>query len=158
LLGSKVTKYAGTYYYDTYEYRMAKMLSECEDYLVMDSVLFHFLYIERHSMIDNVAKNTFWTTEDGFHWDLTKNYDNDTSDGNDNQGKLTLTYGIEPFDTVPGNDNDFYFNANKSVWFRFCGGLYEACRTLHKALLNAGPNRNESAWDSKAYLKKFKEW
>jgi hypothetical protein len=63
---------------------MAKMLNECEDYLVMDSVLFHYLFIERHTMVDNVSKNTFWSTEDGFHWNLTKNYDNDTSDGNDN--------------------------------------------------------------------------
>ena len=162
LLGSVVAKYANkqgeSYTHDTYEYRMAKMLSECEDYLVMDSVLFHYLFIERHAMIDNVAKNTFWSTEDGFHWNLTKNYDNDTSDGNDNQGKLTLTYGIEPFDSVPGKEDDFYFNANQSVWFRFCGGLYEACRTLYKALENAGEGNKESAWDSKAYLKRFRDW
>lgn len=158
ILGLTMVKYVGTYYYDTYEYRMAKMIKECEDYLVMDSVLFHYLFIERHTMIDNVAKNTFWSTEDGFHWNLTKNYDNDTSDGNDNQGKLTLTYGIEPFDNVPGKTDDFYFNANQSVWFRFCGGLYEACKKLHKALQNAGENKKENAWDSVAYLKRFKEW
>jgi hypothetical protein len=109
---ASVGAYAKTFTHDTYEYRMAKMLHECEDYLVMDSVLFHYLFIERHTMIDNVAKNTFWSTEDGYHWNLTKNYDNDTSDGNDNEGKLTLTYGLEPLDSVPGNDQDFYFNAN----------------------------------------------
>lgn len=158
LVGTAVTQYAGTYNYDTYEYRMAKMLSECEQYLVMDSVLFHYLFIERHTMIDNVSKNTFWSTEDGFHWNLTKNYDNDTADGNDNQGKLTLTYGIEPFDNVPGKTDDFYFNANQSVWFRFSGGLYEACKTLYKALESTGDKGKESAWDSKAYLKRFKDW
>jgi hypothetical protein len=62
--GCVVNTYAGTYEYDTYEYRMAKMLDECEDHLVMDSVLYHYLFIERHCMIDNVAKNTFWSTED----------------------------------------------------------------------------------------------
>lgn len=158
LIGCVVTQYAGTYEYDTYEYRMAKMLDECEDYLVMDSVLFHYLFIERHTMIDNVSKNTFWSTEDGFHWNLTKNYDNDTADGNDNQGKLTLTYGIEPFDNKPGSTTDFYFNANQSVWFRFSGGLYEPCKALHKALESTGVNGKESAWDSKAYLTAFKKW
>lgn len=158
LLNCVVTEYAGTYKYDTYEYRMAKMLSECEQYLVMDSVLFHYLFIERHTMIDNVSKNTFWSTEDGFHWNLTKNYDNDTSDGNDNQGKLTLTYGIEPFDTTPENPDDYYFNADQSVWFRFSGGLYEACKVLHKSLESVGEKGQESAWDSKAYLKMFKDW
>jgi hypothetical protein len=44
---------------------MAKMLSECEDYLIMDSIIYHYLFIEKHCMIDNVAKNTFWSTEDG---------------------------------------------------------------------------------------------
>lgn len=158
LLNSVVTQYAGTYNYDTYEYRMAWMLSECEQFLVMDSVVFHYLFIERHTMIDNVAKNTFWSTEDGFHWNLTKNYDNDTSDGNDNQGKLTLTYGIEPFDNVAGSTDNFYFNANQAAWFRFSGGLYEACQTLFKALESTGENGKESAWDSKAYLKAFKDW
>ena len=33
-------------------------------HLIMDSVLFHYLFIEHHCMIDNVAKNTFWSTED----------------------------------------------------------------------------------------------
>ena len=62
--GCTVDTYAGTYTHDTYEYRMAKMLKECEDHLVMDSVLYHYLFIEHHCMIDNVAKNTFWSTED----------------------------------------------------------------------------------------------
>ena len=171
LLGSVVTQYANkqgeSYTHDTYEYRMAKMLKECEDYLVMDSVLFHYLFIERHAMIDNVAKNTFWSTEDGYHWNLTKNYDNDTADGNDNQGKLTLTYGIEPFDHLPGEEDNFYFNANQAVWFRFSGGLYEACRTLYRALgsaeegtddSDAAVGTKESAWDSKSYLKRFSDW
>ena len=158
LKNSSVTKYNGTYTHDTYDYRMAKMLNECENYLVMDSVIFHYLFIERHTMIDNVAKNTFWSTEDGLHWNLTKNYDNDTSDGNDNQGKLTLSYGIEPLDNVPGSTTDFYFNANQAVWFRFCSGIYEACRTLYNALESAGENGQENAWDSTTYLKAFSDW
>ena len=62
LEGVTISRYAGDYNKDTYEYRMAKMLSECEDHLVMDSVMFHYLYIERHTMIDNVSKTTSVST------------------------------------------------------------------------------------------------
>ena len=120
-----ISDYAGTYDRDTYEYRMAKMLSECEDYLVMDSVIYHYLFIERHCMIDNVAKNTFWSTEDGLVWNLTKDYDNDTAHGVDNNGKLTRTYGMEAMDKL--NENEYVFNAHQSVWFNFIAGLPGLC-------------------------------
>lgn len=77
LKGTTIDTYAGTYTTDSYEYRMAKMLSECEDHLVMDAMVFHYLFVEEHAMVDNVCKNTFWGTEDGVHWQLCKNYDND---------------------------------------------------------------------------------
>ena len=102
-----VTEFAGAYTHDTQNYRIAKMLSECEDHLVMDSVMFHYLFIQRHTMVDNVAKNTFWSTEDLQHWDLTKNYDNDTADGNDNSGYLTFDYGLEILDI----DQPFFRNS-----------------------------------------------
>jgi hypothetical protein len=113
--------YEGTYKYDTYEYRMAKMLAECEDHLIMDSVVYHYLFIERHCMIDNVAKNTFWSTEDGQHWNMVKDYDNDTADGNDNNGKFTRNYGMEPLDEL--NETAHVFNAYQSVWLNFIHGL-----------------------------------
>jgi hypothetical protein len=124
-----VDEFAGVYTHDTQNYRVAKMLSECEDHLVMDSVMFHYLFIQRHTMVDNVAKNTFWSTEDLVHWDLTKNYDNDTSDGNNNSGYLTFTYGIENLDkTEAGAD---IFNASPSVWINFCHALQSAQKKLH---------------------------
>lgn len=139
-----VTEFAGTYTHDTKNYRIAKMLSECEDHLVMDSVMFHYLFIQRHTMVDNVAKNTFWSTEDLIHWDLTKNYDNDTSDGNNNSGYLTFTYGIENLDkTDAGAD---IFNASGSVWINFCHALQSAQKKLHQALATKG------AWEATPYL------
>lgn len=135
------------YTHDTKEYRMAKMLSECEDHLVMDSVVFHYLFIQRHTMVDNVAKNTFWSSEDLIHWDLTKDYDNDTSDGNDNSGYLTFDYGLEILDkTAAGGE---IFNAAPSVWLNFIHGLGEAQKTLHKLLEGKG------AWEANAYLEEF---
>lgn len=135
---------------DTYEYRMAKMLSECEDYLCMDSVVYHYLFIERHCMIDNVAKNTFWSTEDGLVWNLTKDYDNDTADGVDNNGKLTRTYGMEAMDKL--NENEYVFNARQSVWFNFIAGLPGVCQHMYQALDNLG------AWSATDYLKLFNDW
>jgi hypothetical protein len=138
---------------------MAKMLSECEDYLIMDSVIYHYLFIERHCMIDNVAKNTFWSTEDCKHWCMNKDYDNDTADGNDNNGKFTRTYGMEPQDRL--NINTYVFNARPSAWFNFMHGLSEACKYMYAKLeaqeiIHNGKKIN--VWSTSDYLAMFKEW
>ena len=151
--GITVREYSGkTYTKDDYEYRMAKMLSECEDHLIMDSVVYHYLTIERHLLVDNVAKNTFWSTEDLKHWQLTKDYDNDTADGNDNNGNLTLTYGIEPGDRS-SLTNISVFNAYDSVWLHFIMGLREVRAAMHNAL-----NTNNGAWSAQAYLDRFNQF
>lgn len=142
LRGTRVTQYAGTYTTDSFERRMAKMLSTCEDYLCMDSVIYHFLYTERHTNVDNVAKNTFWSTDDWIHWDLSKAYDMDTSDGNNNEGIMTFDYGNEWNDVI-GTKN--VFNANDSAWFVFAANLKEACATMFR-------NREAlGAWNYKTY-------
>ena len=153
LKGTTISTYAGTYTKDTYEYRMAKMLNECEDHLIMDAIVFHYLFIERHTLIDNVAKNTFWHTEDLVHWSMIKDYDNDTSDGNDNSGNLTLTYGYEVLDHVDHDpEKSMVFNASNSVWLHFINGLLPARETVYKYLDDLG------AWSADAYLKEFDEW
>ena len=156
LKGKTINTYAGTYTQDTKERRIAKMLNECEDYLIMDAMVYHYLMIERHTMIDNVAKNTFWSTEDMVHWQMIKDYDNDTSDGNDNQGALTLTYGYEVFDKVKGKDI-MVFNATPSVWLHFINSLYQARKEVYLALDSINEN-GESAWDANSYLKMFQEY
>lgn len=144
LKGFVESSYAGTYTKDTKEYRIAKMLDECEDHLVMDSIVYHYLFIQRHTMVDNVAKNTFWSTEDGIHWDLTKDYDNDTSDGNDNSGYLSYTYGYEFGDS--DSTGGSVFNAANSVWINFIHALKNTQKDLHKKLQSKG------AWDAEPYL------
>lgn len=142
LRGTTVKKYAGTYTNDTFERRMAKMLSECEDYMVMDSFIYHFVYLERHTMVDNVSKNNFWSSTDLIHWDLSKAYDMDTSDGNNNQGQMVFDYGNEYDDSI---GEKMVFNGGDSVWFVFCANLYEACQTMFI-------NREAlGAWSSTAY-------
>ena len=149
LKGFTVNTYVGSYTHDTYEYRMAKMLHECEGHLVMDSVVFHYLFIERHTMVDNVAKNTFWSTEDLIHWDLTKDYDNDTSDGIDNTGILSFSYGIECLDKNKFGED--IFNAPLSVWINFLYGLPEVRAELYNQLDQKG------AWAPQPYLDEFKK-
>jgi hypothetical protein len=86
---------------------------------------------------------------------MIKDYDNDTADGNDNQGKLTRTYGMEPTDIF--NTNETVFNASRSVWFNFCHGLYEALEHMYKELANhtltLEDGTSANVWDYKAYLK-----
>jgi len=155
LKGLTISKFAGTYTTDSRNRRLAKMLSECEDHLIMDEIVFHYLFIERHALIDNVAKNTFWHTEDLQHWSMIKDYDNDTSDGNDNSGHLTLTYGYEVLDHVDHDDRQsMVFNAAASVWLHFINELLEARTAVYLEL-----DKSEiGAWDAEPYLNKFEEW
>lgn len=146
LKGTTITQYAGDYTHDTFERRMAKMLSECEDHMVMDSFVYHFVYLERHTMVDNVSKNNFWSSTDLVHWDLSKAYDMDTSDGNNNQGQLVFDYGLEADDVNP-TDGKTVFNGSDSVWFVFISNLYEACQTMFLNREAAG------AWSAAEYHK-----
>lgn len=148
LAGLTISDYVGTYTHDTYEYRMAKMLHECEEHLIMDAMVYHYVFVEQHTLVDNVCKNTFWGTEDLVHWHLAKNYDNDTGDGNNNTGKLVIPYGCEGMDTLGDGD---VFNGKTAVWWGFIYGLYEARRTMWINRESAG------AWNSKAYLAFAKE-
>ena len=148
LAGLTIDTYAGTYTHDTYEYRMAKMLSECEDHLIMDSMVYHYVFIEQHAMVDNVCKNTFWGTEDLVHWHLVKNYDNDTADGNNNTGKLVIPFGSEGYDDL---GDGAVFNGRDNVYWCFIYGLYEARQLMWTNRESAG------AWNAEAYLAFAKE-
>lgn len=138
----------GTFTADTKEYRIAKMLRESENYLILDSVVYHYLFIERHTMVDNVAKNTFWNTEDGIHWELTKNYDNDTADGVNNNGVLVFNYGAEIMDN--DSKGKAIFNARDSAWLNFVDGLTILRETMYQKLT--------TAWKASPYLQKFEKW
>lgn len=156
LKGTVVSAYADTFTHDTEKYRMAKMLAECENHMAMDSVMYHYLFIERHSMVDNVAKNTFWSSGDATHWDLTKNYDNDTADGNDNQGKLSLRYGLEPGDTKNlDGTGDPIFNAPGAVWIEFARRL---ARDTDVGAVLFRELESQGAWDADQYCKEFDDW
>lgn len=89
-------------------------VAEFDDHFIRDSVLYFYLFTERHTMVDNRAKNTFWHTEDLIHWDICFDYDNDTAMGNDNEGGLTLRYGYEDVDTI--GTKSVFNAADSKLW------------------------------------------
>lgn len=121
-----------------------------EDYFVMDSALYHYLFTERHTMVDNRAKNVFPHTSDLIHWDFCFDYDNDTAQGNDNEGGLTLSYGYEDVDTV----------GTKSVFNASDSKLWCKIRDLFPDKLAAMFRDRENAltWSASRILKKFEDY
>lgn len=121
-----------------------------EDHFIKDSALFFYLFTERHTMVDNRAKNVFMHTEDLIHWDFCFDYDNDTAMGNDNEGGLTLTYGYEDTDTI-GSKNVFNA-ADSKLWCKV--------RDLFKEDLEAMFISCESklAWSASRLLKKKEQY
>ena len=79
-----------------------EFVANLENYFVVDSALYYYLFTERYLMVDNRAKNSFWhyaKCDDGvYRWNLCMAYDMDTSLGIDNTGKLILSYGQEDID------------------------------------------------------------
>ena len=149
LRGTSVGTYAGTYTHDTADYRMAYLLEHCEEYMVMDPVIYHYVFIESFLMTDNVAKNTFWSSDDLVHWEPSKDYDNDTALGNDNVGGLSFTYGLETDDTVGAS---YVFNAHDAAWITFARGLFPACQTMYRNRESAG------CFNTVNFLSKMKAW
>ena len=153
-LESPVTYGSRTFVSDSAEYRAAKFVAEVAYYFDVDSLLFHYLFTERHLMVDNRAKNTFPAYEpDGngnYRWNWRHDYDNDTADGNDNSGGLTFTYGMEDTDRV-GDSN--VFNAADSV-------LWCNVRDLMQTELAAmyRTKESEGAWSATRFLSKVKAY
>ena len=140
-----------TYDADTAAYRLAKFRAEVEEYFNFDSLLYHYLFTERHCMTDNRAKNTFCSYEPDvngvYRWNFCKDYDNDTAEGNDNSGGLTFTYGLEDTDTV---GTQWVFNAHDSVlWCNLRDAFPDELSAMFVDRESAG------AWDAYRILDKF---
>lgn len=149
LAGTTISTYAGTYTTDSFNYRMAYILEHCEEYLIIDPTIFHFIFIESFLMTDNVAKNTFWSSDDLVHWEPSKDYDNDTALGNDNVGGLSFTYGLETDDII---GNSYVFNAHDAAWITFARGLFNAGQTMYRNRESAG------CFNTSNFLAKVKAW
>ncbi len=150
-LNPAVTYDGVTYTTDSAAYRAAKFRAELADHFNVDSLLYHYVFTERHLMVDNRAKNCFVSYEPDvngvYRWNFNKDYDNDTAEGTDNSGGLTFTYGLEDTDTIGASN---VFNASGSV-------LWVNLRDLFSAELSAMFRNRESAgaWDVNRILNKF---
>lgn len=152
-LGVPVIINGNAYPNDTPAYRQAKFLAEFDDYFVRDQLLFHFLFTERHCMVDNRAKNLFlcydyYENVGGYRWSVRRNYDNDTAEGCDNSGGATFTYGLELDDMV---GDSYVFNANDStLWQNIRNLMYTDLLRVYKS--------NKEAWNSQRIIKKFNDY
>jgi hypothetical protein len=147
-----------TYTTDTESYRAAKFKAELADYFAVGSLLYHYLMTETKCMVDSRAKNTFLSFEvenykdredkSKYRWNICKNYDNDTMQGNDNSGGLTFTYGLEDTDVVGGQN---VFNAADSVlWVNIRDLFVSELKTMFLDREAAG------AWSASRILSKWK--
>lgn len=130
-----------------------------EDYFVVDSALYFYLFTTRYTMIDNRGKNTFWhygKCEDGvYRWNLCFNYDNDTALGISNSGELTMTYGYEDTDYKTKGDasTGYAFNAATSTFFCRIRDLFvDELRDMFVNRESAG------AWSAEGLINQFDEF
>lgn len=131
------------------------------DYCVLNSVMYYYLFTLRYTMTDNHAKNSFWhygktgeVDSDGNpirKWDLNFDYDNDTSLGIDNYGRMTYRYGYEEIDYVDGT-KDWVWNAPQHVFFLRLRELFDEELS---ALYNVLP---ADCWSATSLINQFNDW
>ncbi len=122
-----------------------EFVANFENYFILDSALYYYLFTERYLMVDNRAKNSFWhrgrvyitqaqlaemgeekakgyivddakaAINDGYRWDLSFFYDADTAIGISNTGQLVLTYGQEDVDKYA--NGEYIYRAAESNFF-----------------------------------------
>ena len=151
-LSSGVTIAGETYYYDSPEYRLAKFKAELGNYFAVDSLLYHFLYLEFFEAFDNVSKNTFYSyewdsTNNKYLWNICKNYDDDTILGCDNDGFPLADYGADFGDKSGGRS---LFNADSNpIWVNIQAAFSTELATMYVSLKGNG------AWNATSIISKW---
>ena len=131
------------------------------DYAVVDSLLYYYLFTSRYLMIDNRSKNCFIhygkTGEVDAEgnpirkFDLSWNYDDDSSLGINNFGDLIYRYGLEDNDV---DDTGIeVFRESDSTFFCRIRDLFSA---ELKALYNTLESQN--AWHAESLINEFDAW
>ena len=134
----------------------AKFKREVGNYFAIQSLLYHFLFIEYFAAYDNVSKNTFYSydwdeTAQKYLWNIKAAYDMDTILAADNDGKPFGDYGIDYGETVDGTvSGRQYFNAaTNPIWLNIQEAFYSELSSLYTTLRSAG------AWNSQGILTKW---
>ena len=152
-LGSSVTYNGTTYTTDSAAYRLAKFKAEFKNYFAVNSMLYHFLYLEFFAALDNVSKNTFYSydydsTENKYLWNICKNYDDDTILGCDNDGKPLGDYGVDFGDLIDGSRSPFNAETNP-IWVNIRDGFHNELASLYVSL------RGLHAFDAELIISKW---
>ena len=130
----------------------AKFYSEVGNYFAVDSLLFHFLYLEFFAAFDNVSKNTFYSyewdeTAQKYLFNICKNYDDDTILGCDNDGIPLADYGSDFGDTAGARS---LFNADtNTIWVNIQAAFQSELAAMYLTL------RGRGAWDANSIIEKW---
>lgn len=134
----------------------AKFKREMHNYFAVNSMLYHFLFLEYFACYDNVSKNTFYSydwdeDEQKYLWNIKCAYDMDTILAADNDGKPLGDYGLDFGDTVDGTPTGRqYFNAaTNPIWVNIQKEFQTELSSLYVSLRSAG------AWASQNIADKW---
>ena len=133
-----------------------KFKNEIGNYFAINSLLYHFLFIEYFEGYDNVSKNTFYSydwdeTAQKYLWNIKCAYDMDTILAADNDGIPFGDYGIDYGDTIDGTPSGrSYFNAvTNTIWTNIKAAYQSELSRMYISL------RGNGAWNSKAIMDKW---
>ena len=137
-LSPTVTYDGVTYEHDTQEYRLAKFKAELANHASVDAMLFNYIFTEIFLMVDNRAKNAFFTEfdADGGKWIILP-YDYDTAIGINNEGSLAFGYELEDIDKTASGAN--VYNGQDSVLFvNIRAAFYDELMAMYQELRSTG--------------------
>lgn len=149
---------------DTAQYRLAKFKNEFEDHFDLHYTLIYYIYTSIALMVDQRAKNMFFTRWKNPQTGISKwypyFYDNDTSWGINNEGYLVFDYYHEDIDTV---DNAYVYNGQDSAfWVNFSAAFQSDIKSQYATLRSEGKltyekiidqviNKGSQQWSESVY-------
>ena len=133
-----------------------------ENYFVLDSVLYYYLFTTRYCMVDNRAKNSFWhygktgeVNADGTpvrKWDLTMAYDCDSSMSLNNYGNSVYRHGYEDTDVMDGTDEEVFRESDSTFFCRVRDLFADELKELYNTL------ESKNAWHAESFLNEIEAW
>lgn len=113
--------------------RLAKFKAEIENYAVLESALFYYLFTELFLMVDSRAKNAFPTWFEGEDKVVWLPYDMDTALGINNEGALTFGYELEDTDFTESGA-DVYNGQNSVFWCNLRDAFGDELKAMYQKL------------------------
>lgn len=124
-------------------------------------MLYYYLFTLRYTMVDNRAKNLFFhygktgeVDSEGNpirKWDLSFNYDDDTSLGINNYGAMVYRYGLEDTD-IDENGEEIFRESDSTIFCRIRDLFKNELKSLYNTL------ETQNAWHAEGLISQFDEW